>query len=385
MGRTGSGVEVRAKSIRFTFVPGKPTLMVNGVPALPTPANVKWALRLAGEIRERMRYGTFSMAEYFPAAGTADTPATAGTVLDTWLSAQRIEGSTKAGYESALKFWKTAIGDKPARAVRHSDILTALAARPDLSGKTINNYVSVARQAFALAVKDKAMQENPAADVPRASWQRDPPDPFTRDEAEAIIADFVSHYPEPVANMIEWRFFSGVRTSEMAGLRWPQVDLARGSFRISETIVRGQDKGKTKTSVVRDVLANSRALAALQRQRKHTQMAGQHVWLDPRYGTEWREERAFRRSYWEPCLKRLGIRYRPPNNCRHTYATMMLMAGMRPAFCAKQLGHSIEMFLRTYSRWISGEQDAREMLQLEAALADSSPGLPQKSEGPAAS
>ena len=47
-------------------------------------------------------------------------------------------------------------------------------------------------------------------------------------------------------------------------------------------------------------------------------------------------------------MKALGIRYRPPYNTRHTYATMMLMAGMTPAFCAKQLGHSVDIFLRTH-------------------------------------
>ncbi|WP_025101829.1 hypothetical protein [Burkholderia sp. A1] len=41
---------------------------------------------------------------------------------------------------------------------------------------------------------------------------------------------------------------------------------------------------------------------------------------------------------------------------RHGYATAMLMAGMMPAFCAKQLGHSVEMFLTTYSKWIDGSQ-----------------------------
>ena len=61
----------------------------------------------------------------------------------------------------------------------------------------------------------------------------------------------------------------------------------------------------------------------------------------------------------------LGIRYRRPYNLRHTYATIMLMAGMNPAFCARQLGHSVEMFLRTYAKWISGEQDAREMERLK--------------------
>jgi integrase len=127
-------------------------------------------------------------------------------------------------------------------------------------------------------------------------------------------------------------------------------------------------------------MLNSRAKAALQRQAKHTRMLGEHVWLDPRYGEPWLEERAFRRSYWTPMLKRLGIRYRPPNNMRHTYATMMLMAGRTPAWCAKQMGHSVEMFLRTYSRWIDGDQDDREMAALEGWLAgpNSSLILPQK-------
>jgi integrase len=56
----------------------------------------------------------------------------------------------------------------------------------------------------------------------------------------------------------------------------------------------------------------------------------------------------------------------------------MLMAGMRPAFCARQLGHSVEMFLRTYSKWLDGDQNALEMNRLETALgANSSLEHPQ--------
>ena len=69
------------------------------------------------------------------------------------------------------------------------------------------------------------------------------------------------------------------------------------------------------------------------------------------------DERAFRRSYLKPTLKRLGIRYRHPYNMRHTCATIMLMDGMNHSFCAKQLGPSVEMFQRTYSKWIDGQQD----------------------------
>ncbi|MNJ30809.1 hypothetical protein D3C77_254200 [compost metagenome] len=49
----------------------------------------------------------------------------------------------------------------------------------------------------------------------------------------------------------------------------------------------------------------------------------------------------------------LNIRARQQYNCRHTYATMCLMAGMKPAFIANQLGRSVQMLLSTYARWIS--------------------------------
>jgi integrase len=40
---------------------------------------------------------------------------------------------------------------------------------------------------------------------------------------------------------------------------------------------------------------------------------------------------------------------------RHSYATVMLMAGMHDAFCARQLGHSVEVVHRTYAaKWIDG-------------------------------
>lgn len=376
MGRNGSAIEVRATSIRFGFLPGKPTLRVNGEPMRPTPANIAYAKRLAAEIRQKLALGTFSMLEYFPAEGVSGAPLTVATWLETWLAAQRVEHSTRAGYASAARFWQLAFGAKTLRALTHTDILSALSARAELSGKTVNNYVDVLHQAMALALRDKLIADDPSIGVPRATWQKDPPDPFTLEEAERIIAGA----PE-VRNLLEFWFFTGMRTSEIAGLHWGSVDLASGYVRVHEALVRGAPKARTKTGVSRDVLLNSRAAAALQRQRAASQVAGAHVWLDPRYGTPWTEERAFRRTYWTPTLKRLGIRYRRPYNMRHTYASMMLMAGRTPAWCAGQLGHSVEMFLRTYAVQLAGAQDGREVAGIETWLANSSPVSPQHRGG----
>ena len=391
MGRKGTGVEIRGNSIRVQFTLNgevlRRTLNVDGEALPPTKSNLRYAHRLAAEIRERIRFGSFSLAEYFPADGDVGQPFTVGTQLDDWLSAQRLEVSTAAGYSSAIRFWKAAVcdrrssklGDRPIRMLKHSDVLTALASRPALSGKTVNNYVSVLRKAMELAVVDKTIATNPVSTVPRAKHQKPLPDPFSREEAEAIVAYMVAHYPAPIANYVEFKFFTGLRTSESFGLRWRDVDFAGMHLLVHRAIVRGVEKLNTKTNTAREVILNSRALAAVKDQRKHTQIRDEHVFLDPRYDHPWLEERAFRRSYWEPTLRRLGMRYRPPYNTRHTYATMMLMAGMRPAFCAKQLGHSVEMFFRTYARWIDGGQNALEMKRLEAAIAaDLSPIYPKK-------
>lgn len=99
-----------------------------------------------------------------------------------------------------------------------------------------------------------------------------------------------------------------------------------------------------------------------------------HVFHDPRYGAAWVDERKFCKTFWIPCLKRVGIRYRRPYNMRHTYATTMLMAPggmMNPAYCARQLGHSVEVFLSTYARWIDNARDDLEHAKLRTPREDS--------------
>ncbi|SED40198.1 hypothetical protein SAMN05421553_2592 [Pseudomonas anguilliseptica] len=68
------------------------------------------------------------------------------------------------------------------------------------------------------------------------------------------------------------------------------------------------------------------------------------------------------KCYLAAALKQLGIRPRRQYATRHTYATVCLMAGMTPAFVAKQLGHGVQVLLDTYARWIDSDAD---MLELE--------------------
>lgn len=66
---------------------------------------------------------------------------------------------------------------------------------------------------------------------------------------------------------------------------------------------------------------------------------------------------------WQRCKS--GIRYRRMYDTRHTYATMCLMSGMNPVFIAAQLGHSVQVLLSTYAKWISSSSDFAELEKLD--------------------
>lgn len=371
MGRKGTGVEIRDKSIRMTFTfEGKPqreTLMLNGTTMQPTAANIRYANKLAVEIRDKIAHDTFSMAEYFPASG-AGGGLTISAQLDTWLATKRIEYSTRKGYQTSIRFWKATIGDTLIRALKPSHVMTTVANRPDLSGKTLNNHTSVLREAMQLAVLDKVILENPIANITSAAYQKPDPDPFTAEETERIIAHFEKKYPGGVANMVKFWMWTGLRSGELLGLMWANVDIASGKIVVTESRVLGIQKKNTKTNKPRTVNLNSKSMSALQAQRSLTQIAGQEVFKNPRYGIGWVDTQDFIATYWVPTLKVLGIRYRRPYDMRHTYATALLMADVKVAMGAKQMGHSIEMFLRTYAKWIDGAQTDYEMSKVEASF-----------------
>jgi integrase len=310
VGRTGSGLEIRDDAIRLSFyfegVRYRRTLYVGDKALRPTPPNLKHAARLAEEIKAKIKAGAFVMAEYFPETGEGG-PTTAAKGLDGWLAAQRVTTTTKDGYQAAVNFWKQAsyhdtdtalpMGNVPARQLKLSHILTALARRPELSGKTINNYMSVLRGSLNLLVADKVLTANPADEVPSAKWQRDPPDPFTSQERDAIIESSERLYPGHVANMVRFWMWTGLRTGELLGLRWENVDLASGTVLVKEALVKRERKA-TKTNVARTVRLNSQARAALAAQKAHTYLKGQEVFQDPRHCEAWDTEANFRKVYW---------------------------------------------------------------------------------------
>lgn len=377
MGGAG-GVELRDKSIRIRFEwrgkQRKETLYIDDAPMAPTPANAKYAKRLVAEIRQKIGNGTFNYAEYFPKSPHADEPEEGvpmlHDVMDKFIETFDGKASTKGQYETRLhSFWKKALKNRPIAEVGYSDILAALNSGTWKSGKSRNNELSLINGVFEFARLDKLIKDNPCAEVKRAGYQKPPPDPFDLDEVHTILAHLREHRPEQIANFVQVMFFTGLRTSEGIALRWGDIDFRKREVLIDGANVYDEESDTTKTYESRLVKLNGMAIEALQRQKAHTFLAGEHVFHDPKTGEPWTYVKITDvRSFWKATLTKVGIRYRRPYNMRHTYATLGLMSGVKPGFMASQMGHSLRMFFTVYAKWISGADDDREMAKLEQAI-----------------
>lgn len=391
MGRKSEtgGVAPHGDRVQVTFTwQGKrlrPTLDLR-----PTAANLKHAARMRERILMDIRAGAFNLAEYFPdyrfadAIGGDTNGRTFRQWVDVWaeLSARELEDSTLRIYRRHLSaYWVTPFGDDSPKAITHERILRHLsrlaAERFDertgkilkpLSRKTQNNILIPLRGVFSLICKADKHLPDPTDGIPNLKVQAGTPDPFSPDEVEVILAALRERFGDEYADYFEFACFAGPRPSEQIALLWQDVDLRSGTLKVRRARVLARDKERTKTTYEREVELNTRALAVIERQRARTQLVGDHVFRNPATGRPWNDEQEQRRT-WVAALRTAKIRYRPPKECRDTSVTLALVAGADPVWVAKQHGHSVQVMLKNYAKWIPRADRGRNLKALNEAIA----------------
>jgi len=370
MGRSGSGVEVRDSSIRIKFVlegiPYKERLTLNGKSLLPTPANIKHATRLSEQIKTKIAAGVFTFSEFFP-----DSPRAAkskesnsfGKLADLWLESKgKLAEATYDQYATAVRFWKNLFGaDKTIDDLTHKYLVAKIGSYPWSSAKSHNNYLIALRGIMNLEYRGSTSLNNPMTGIENMPVVKKLPDPFTDDERHVILSDMKVRYDERVYAYFTFMFYTGMRPEEAIALRWSDVDFKQEKIRVQRVrTFKGSEREGSKTHTERDVDLLPQAIEALSIMKPHTFMlkvdrendTAHDIFMNPVTNKPWHDERSQRDTYWRPSLKRLGIRWRKPYNTRHTFATCALMAGIPPAYIADQLGHSVQMLLTRYARWI---------------------------------
>lgn len=378
-----TGVEIFRKSIRIRFT-------WNGrrcSETLPYPITQK-GIAAAAKLRDQVvgltRLGLLDDSKYAELFPGSTLPAGGmpgfGEYAQLWLDSRDITAGTRLNYKSTLNmYWM------PHLALTRVDLITPTLLRRIVAGTdwtssgVKRNAIVKLSAIMRSAVADGLLQKNPAEAMELPKRAKKEVDPFELAEAERIIDKLyrTEHWPSLIyAALFEFLFFTGLRISEALALQWDDVNWSKRQIHVRRTIALGEVEERTKTGRDRFVLLNQRALRALwfavmyadrRRLGAGRVTSTPHV-FPPSKGQMHVKQTSNVHHQWRPTLRDQGVRYRPPYNCRHTYATMCLMSGLNPAFIAQQLGHSVQMLLSTYARWINSASDWGELDKLEIGI-----------------
>lgn len=343
----------------------------------PTTANLRAAARLRDEIIKAIEIGKFTIndfAEHFPASphlkkSGGPIGATFEAAAEAWLTiiADELAPTTVKEYSNTLyRHFIPEFGARQIGSITYEEFALHVAKKKIKSGKTFNNVMTPARGVFGYALKTKKISVDITAEIPTRAHQKAQPDPLEIEEIELLLGHLRKRPDDQWLNYFEFAFFTGLRPSELIALRWGHIDFRRRKVSVEAARVRAVDKD-AKTHRSRDVDLQSRALAALIRQKKHTFLAGEFVFSNPATGERFWDTGAPVQDCWRPALKAVGLRNRDAKQARHSFATMCLHAGMNPAYVARQMGHTdTRMFFEVYSKWIDGQANEREISKLDA-------------------
>lgn len=379
------GVEVRGKAVRVYFrFEGK--LCKEPFPGEPTPGTIERATRQAAIIRHEIKAGTFVYARWFP-----DSPKVkSGTYshwLDLFLDIKRNELAPSAirSHESRIKnHIRPQWGERQVESITYLEMQAWVqkVLMPKLHSKTVREIVALTRQVFQLYRTKNQAAYDPTEGIIIRQPDAEDPDPFTREEIEAILGAESPDRAQEL-NLIKFMIWSGPRVSEAIALAWEDVDLDTGEVTFKRARVRSAYKVTKTRRSTRKLRLLKPALEALRDQKERTKdlppveilvtdrdnrtkrkQLVRFVFHNSHTNAAYSTSDNLRNGWWLQHLKRAGVRHRGPNHCRHTFASQMLTSCAVPIdWIAAQMGHtSTEMILRHYGRWIS--QDATDMTSI---------------------
>lgn len=328
----------------------------------PTETNLTKAARYAEDWHTRVRYGLDE------ARGPSPTFA---AVAQEYLNGCGLKLSTRNAYRDSLnRYWLDDLAHRPVDGIAYRT-LRAVDRRIEWPGpKTRKNAITALRRVFGYAVEEDLRPDNPAAQFRVRKIQKAGPDPYTEAERDALLAWAHEHMPPTPRLFLRIAFGTGMRTGEIIALRWEDFDGR--SLAVERARVR-REIAPTKTDDARAVLVTSDLRAELR--EYPDRFAG--GWILRTYtGRPYLSAHKLLKWY-RRALTALEIRERTgPYPWRHTYASVGVSRGARPAWLAQQLGHSLETFYRVYATWIRADDDAGELAKLESwrGSGDSAPG-----------
>jgi len=307
---------------------------------------------------------------------------TVGEFLHQWLrdyAATHVRPSTLEGYQGVVKrhlipdLGNIALAQLQPQHVQDYYASKLANGRSDgepggLSPRSVSGHHRILRQALSHAVKWGLLARNVVEAVT--------PPRFTPKEFRTLDADGVRTLLEAAKttdyySLIYVAVHTGLRRSELLGLRWRDLDLDLLSLSVVQVLHRLNGSRlvfmEPKTGKSRRTVALTPSCAIVLRHHGEEQEATRaflgHTLSD--------EDLVFSKADGAPLVpdvvshmfakiaRRAGLKGVRFHDLRHTHATLMLKQGIHPKIVSERLGHAnIQMTLDTYSHVLPGLQEA---------------------------
>jgi len=237
-----------------------------------------------------------------------------------------------------------------------------------LAAKTVRNIHVMLHRALEDALDEGRIAVNPAskAKAPPASQASRSPGAMTTWTAAQAQQFLRSTAGDRLAALWLLGLTTGMRRSEMLGLRWRDVDLEGGRVQVAQTVIEVSGVptiGRPKTAhSARSIDLDAGTVDALASHRRG-QAAERLAWGPSYSETELvfsREDGAMPRPSgisrrFTLAVRDAGVPKIRFHDLRHTWATLALQAGVHPKVVQERLGHaSIGITMDTYSHVMRG-------------------------------
>ncbi len=281
-----------------------------------------------------------------------------------WLSSKKgtVAPKTYENYEHYINtFILPQIGRMKLDSVRPMHVEQIFAAAASKSYSARNEIKVCLNGLFKSARKNHLCKANPVEDIVLRRDPVKPPKVHTLEEVKTILHYTPSH---KWGSYVELALYTGLRSEEICGLMWGDVDLERGTLTIRRVIAEiensdpdammkpdknGKIKKRRKYSVVDTTKSNRERVVALNEQGidciRRIKKVDLYVLPGPDGGFMTPPQYAHRYS---AVLRDLNASLEPghqvpvlsPHKARHTYASALLESGANIKSVQDQLGHS---------------------------------------------
>ncbi|NLE95577.1 MAG: site-specific integrase [Dehalococcoidia bacterium] len=304
---------------------------------------------------------------------------TVGTYLERWLSdyaTPNLSPRTVEGYRTIVKNHLVPtlgnIGLQKLTTARVAQYYREMLqhgrhdGRGGLSSTTVRQHAMVLHKAFETAIQWGLLSRNPADKVQLPRQTRPEWHPFDDEDIRRLLKACSEHRLYP---LFQFAIGTGMRRSEIMGLRWCDIDLDRCAAYVTRSLHQLHNKEYVvrppKTNAgKRTVMLTPDVVQMLRRYRAHREAHAivMEVPFDEQSLVFCNDDGSHIRpdyvsAVWRKYAKKVGIAGVRFHDARHFHATMLLKQNVHPKVVQARLGHStISVTLDTYSHLLQGMQ-----------------------------